>query len=563
MIEADTESSRFIEQAEYLPSADFLAFSIHHPREDEIIRKLVSGGAKLLVGPRGCGKTTLMLKAFHRMARAEPQTALPVYVNFKLSLKLEPLYQSTGNASFWFRSWLVLKILDALHQSLEDTGRQQATKHLPDRDEITIALLTIEAGDASAFNSSFEYTVDELIDYISYMIESLELNRCVLLLDDAAHAFSPKQQEDFFDFFRQLKGQRIATKAAIYPGITSLSPSFHIGHDAERIDVWLRPDDENYQEFMREIAERRFGGELPESLASDQTAMTFLAYAAFGIPRSLLNMLRFLESDLEKSDGTLERRKLLDAVKVSRDNSHAVYDALIYKLPTYKTFIQTGDNVFSQLIELLKVYNRNRPSSQHGIEIGIKRPAPREISKLIGFYQYAGLLMESGENSRGIKGVFDIYFLHFADLITENAIVNSRTKSVERFVDTFRGQRHQAWPRIATERLVRPDDYATAFPLSLPVCQNCGEPRVSENAKFCSNCGAELQSASIYYALVNQEISVLPVTKKRALTIKKHSKLRTIKDLLMDESREQLRGVPQIGPKWAERIMRYAEEYVA
>jgi hypothetical protein len=211
----------------------------------------------------------------------------------------------------------------------------------------------------------------------------------------------------------------------------------------------------------------------------------------------------------------------------------------------------------------LKSYNRLRPHQLHGVEIGLKRPLSPEISKLIGFYQYAGLLMESGENSRGIKVVFDIYFVHFADLITENAIVGSRTKSVERFVEVFSAQRHQAWPRISNERLVDPSEYDRAFPLSLPQCQNCGEPRVSENAKFCSNCGSELQTASIYYQLVNQDISVLPITKHRAGTIKRNSTIRAIKDLLMDESKEQLRGVPQVGPKWAERIMRYAEEYVA
>ena len=81
----------YVEQAEYLTAESFLAYTIDHPRESEIIRKLISGGAKLLVGPRGCGKTTLMLKAFHQMRMDIQSRNLPVYVNFKLSLKLEPL----------------------------------------------------------------------------------------------------------------------------------------------------------------------------------------------------------------------------------------------------------------------------------------------------------------------------------------------------------------------------------------------------------------------------------------------------------------------------------------
>jgi hypothetical protein len=33
--------------------------------------------------------------------------ALPVYVNFKASLKLEPLYRVNANAVYWFNQWLL------------------------------------------------------------------------------------------------------------------------------------------------------------------------------------------------------------------------------------------------------------------------------------------------------------------------------------------------------------------------------------------------------------------------------------------------------------------------
>lgn len=170
----DTESTRYIEQAEYLRTEDFLAYTIHHPREGEIIRKLTSGGAKLLVGPRGCGKTTLMLKSFHRMLNRELSNALPVYVNFKLSLKLEPLYQSTANASFWFRTWLVLKIYEGLHTTLESHFKVDGDKLLPPIDDVTIALAIIEKGDPSGFDEAIEYHVPELVTYIEDLVDDLD-----------------------------------------------------------------------------------------------------------------------------------------------------------------------------------------------------------------------------------------------------------------------------------------------------------------------------------------------------------------------------------------------------
>lgn len=61
----------FVEQAEYIPRNDFLALSAQHPDEDSIVRKLSTGDAKLLVGPRGCGKTTLMLKSYYTLLDSE------------------------------------------------------------------------------------------------------------------------------------------------------------------------------------------------------------------------------------------------------------------------------------------------------------------------------------------------------------------------------------------------------------------------------------------------------------------------------------------------------------
>ena len=478
-----------------------------------------------------------------------------------MSLKLEPLYLSTPNATFWFRTWLILKIYQAVHEAISSLGFDSERGGLPTLDEITDAILTIESGDSSAFNKSIEYQVDEMIDLLEATIVDFGFNRCVLLLDDAAHAFSPKQQEDFFDFFRRIKGQRIAPKAAIYPGITSLSPSFHVGHDAEQIDVWIRPDTQRYVEFMSELAAKRLGGSIPVALAADPETIPFLAFSAFGIPRSFLNMIRYLESDFNNSS-SVDRRRVLEAAKQSRQDAHAVFDSLAFKLPVYKNFILRGDELYTRLISFVKDFNKSKPLSIQAVEFGIKRPVPQELHKLIGFFQYAGLIMHSGENSRGIKGVFDIYFLHFADLITENAIVSQRTKSIPQFVSVFRAPKHQVWPRISPERLTgnNPDK---AFALALPPCQSCGAERTNEDARFCANCGAQLKMASLYKSLVGQEISVLPITKARAATIKKHSNIRTIKDILLDSTREELRGVPQVGAKWAERIARYAEEHVA
>ncbi|MNC59775.1 hypothetical protein D3C75_1096060 [compost metagenome] len=97
----------------------------------------------------------------------------------------------------------------------------------------------------------------------------------------------------------------------------------------------------------------------------------------------------------------------------------------------------------------------------------------------------------------------------------------------------------------------------------MPPCNICKTPRVSENAKFCSNCGAVLKEASVFENIINQDINVLPITKARAENIKKHSNIRTVKDILMDHDNSELQSVAMIGPHWCQRIKSYAEEVIA
>jgi len=564
-IEADLPlEGNFVEQAEYIPENIFTALSADHPDEETIIRRLSAGGAKLLVGPRGCGKTTLMLKTYYGLLRKASQN-FGVYVNFKLSLKLEPLYVNTPNATYWFRLWLNLKIYEGVHSALELAQRFSLPKTLPSRQVIESLLASIEAGKVEQARDLEQYTMDGLSRSIGAVLEENGLSRCVLLLDDAAHAFSSSQQEDFFEFFRQIKSREISPKAAIYPGITTHSPTFHVGHDAEQIDVWIRPDQSGYVDFMRSLATKRFNGNLPSSLANTPLAVDFLAFAAFGNPRSFLNMLRTIYHDEMKittASAAVDRRKLLDISKQTRELSHNVYDSLTAKVPAYREFIETGRDFYQGILARIKDFNRGKEDDEQALEVALKKPITGEIAKILSFFQYAGLLLPAGENSRGVKGSFELYFVHFGDLITDNAIIGRRTKSIPAFVKAFSAQTHQAWPRVTPESLIRKPK-EVSFRLVLPHCQVCGAERASEHAKFCHSCGSQLKATSLYDSLTNQDISVLPLSRKMVSRIKAHSNIRTIKDILIDSDRLKLRGIPQIGPARARRIATYAEEYVA
>lgn len=281
----------FIEQAEYIERDKFISLTAEHPHESEIMKKLMGGGAKLLIGPRGCGKSTLMRKAYYGLLLDRAARTFPVYVNFKLALKMEPYYVNGPNASYWFRAWLVLKIIRAIHEALDESKSLKNLAKLPEVNKVEATINALEANNATAeqiekFNISYlTKTIEDL------MIEN-SMRRCVILIDDAAHSFSERQQEDFFDLFRAIKSKIISPKAAIYPGITSHSASFHVGHDAEQIDAWVKPSGDQYEDFMLALAQKRFEGTGVDIVTGNEEEIKFLAYASFGIPRGFLSMLR-------------------------------------------------------------------------------------------------------------------------------------------------------------------------------------------------------------------------------------------------------------------------------
>ncbi|WP_409421329.1 hypothetical protein ABHF91_16530 [Pseudaeromonas sp. ZJS20] len=556
----------FIEQAEYIDTESFAELTIDHPDEDGILRKLMGGGAKLLTGPRGCGKSTLMLKAYHKMLNSEPMQVLPVYVNFKLALKVEPLYSRGSNAPFWFKGWLTLKVIEAMLESLNEINNVKLPTDLPKKEAIDKLLFKIESNSIDGAEIE-KFSIQSLQRLIDSIIAINCFNRCVLLIDDAAHAFSEKQQEDFFDFFRAVKSKSISPKAAVYPGITSHSPSFQVGHDAEPINVWVKPVGDEYEAFMLELAKRRFTGTQIELCDKNEDDMSFLAYCAFGIPRAFLGMLRAIYNAPDtyfNTDGSLAKAKVLSLSRSGKEMSHGVYSSLEAKLPSLKSYVENGEKIYRVLLDNIKEFNAGKDSVEQTVQFGIRAPLDPALEKVISFYQYAGLMMPVGEFPRGENGVFLVYEMHIGDIVTDNAIVGRRTKSVSFFLDVLRARKHQLWPRTYSAKLLevaRLDN--SDFKITLPQCQLCGTERPSPEARFCPNCGARLKSSSAYENLVDQDISVLDISAAMQARIKRESQIRKVRDILTDTSREQLMKIKYIKKARTVKIVSAAEEYVS
>lgn len=462
----------FVEQAEYLETETFSSWHASHPDEETILRKLCHGGAKLISGPRGCGKTTLMLQAYNTML-GDKSAAFPIYVNYKRSLSLEPLYKSNTEGTFWFNQWVIAKIYQGLYETLE---KLDLKLELSIKESMAIELTSML--EMSKFDNNIEYiiSVASLESDIQEVLTKTSRLRCVILLDDAAHSFSPEQQRDFFDFFRQVKSKIISPKAAIYPGVTSYSPNFHIGHDAELIDVLIKPDSSEYLAFMKRILEARFSDGIQESIVRNPAAIELLCYASFGIPRALLNMLQnLIESDHDDTGDEhlqmdLSRNAVIKAIKQHYQNTKKIFTSLAIKLPVYKKFIETGEQILRNSTSLIKDYNKSKPVNKQSVSIAISEAdLSVELSRVFSFFQYAGLCISKEETiSRGEKGKFQLYTIHYSCLLDGNALLGAKSINIQNYVEAFSIRDAHEFTRTKPAPLFDNAEPSIAFALSLP-----------------------------------------------------------------------------------------------
>lgn len=211
----------FEERAENLSREELRRWSGETDRDRGLLAKLKGPGAKLLSGPRGSGKSTLLRKAF--FALLEEDQALPVYVNFSKSLALEPLFHRQADALQVFRQWVLYKIVTGLSEAFHSiaTSLPDGLKAL--NEEGLAFIRALETGQSSAPPKQ-SVAPSELLILLEEWTLAARRGRCVLLLDDAAHAFSPEQQRDFFKYSARCARGSLPLKPQSTPALRAIHP---------------------------------------------------------------------------------------------------------------------------------------------------------------------------------------------------------------------------------------------------------------------------------------------------------------------------------------------------
>ncbi|RZS43837.1 hypothetical protein EV193_102818 [Herbihabitans rhizosphaerae] len=555
-IAEEHEVSLFEERAENLTPEEFEAWTAPTPHDEQILRQLQTQGPKLLTGPRGCGKTTLLLRAAAEIRKRG--SALPVYVNYGRSMFTEPAFNQRSDADGFFQDWLVAKVIAAMDETF-----QRLEVHAPDlRSQGEIARSFIDLAERNPHAARPDLPgPTALTKALESWAEKAKAKRIVLLLDDAAHAFVPEQQRVFFEYLRNLRTPAVTYKAAIYPGVTEFSPNFHVGHDAKLVHAWVPVEGSEYLDFMRSIYERR----LPPAIRNRISVGVVLLFAAasFGVPRTFFALI---ETYLENWRGQPARsaQAANNTIIQNSDQLRDLHRSLSRKLPRYRQYVETGEKALDKLLLLIGELNETRHRAKtdaQALDVAIRHPIDSRLVTILGLLEYAGLVRRTNEAVSHGADRYSKFAIHGCLLVAAGALKFGQNPTMEQRANALvKTSRTGSYKRVGSEGILTPKQ-AEACQLVVANCAKCGTPRPMENARFCGACGAELVDASRFEELMATSIDELSLTRKKLRALH-DQEMHKIEDLIRDRGLTEISKAQRIGPVWARRVYSLAEEFV-
>ncbi|EKR5135219.1 zinc ribbon domain-containing protein [Escherichia coli] len=557
------------QRADYIPIDDLLNETSEEGKIfNRVFAELTNKGLRTIVGPRGCGKTHMMRYAWLK-CNENVNKPFAIYVSFNRYFRLEPLLSSRGGAINQFHSWVLARILLAI----VDKRNEWKSKKISNEDIISSHGFKIEA--LSNFVSKVERAqpledaeadivekitiekVQSIIDEIRYQSER---SFTIILMDDAALTLTPDYLLEFLDIVRSLKSTSIIPKASVYPGTTEKSPKFHEGQDAISIPVWISVDDHEYDQVMNSIALKR----VPDLDRIPDDAKNMFKLAAFGIPRAYLTMLDEFSRGVFKNT----QQAVNTIIKEHYNARLNEYRSLSIKVPKFRDLISFGEIILDKFSTLLKDSNvKLLERKEKQLYIGIEKDGITPIvERMFNLLVEAGLIYDSGEVNHGTpQRIYRRFIPHTALLINLRVFSNNeKSSAIKQVLDGFSRKNTKHPLRRSLTTLINKDKL-NSLSFSLPECQFCHTSRISDNQKFCHQCGNQLVDASTFNLCLDTKLDTVPgLTKWQKAKINESlPTLKTIRDYLakQDPAADFL-AIKGIGDKRATRIIDVLESFV-
>ena len=526
----DIDNREFEERADFIDFNDLINWTVETSFFEKIQKKIIERGAKLIVGPRGTGKTHQFRHAYYT-CKNDNSKPLPLYISFGKYYHLEPLLFKSANALNVFHTWILAKIANEIFEISNNLNIDISVYFAELNIEITEINDFIQNAEKNLVNGSNDELISKLsIQRITSIIDELlrlsKRKRCILLLDDAALTLTPDYMVEFFDVFRSLKTQNISPKASVYPGTTQYGPRFHIGQDAEEVIAWLNVEDENYSLFMSEILNKRLN-----ITNINPEIIEIFKFASFGIPRAFITLLR---AYIQTSSKTNQQR-FNKVIENQKNLLEKEYLSLSLKLPQYKSIIRIGSEFFDKIISEILEANRLNPEEKK-THIGILQDdLVFKSSRMMKFLIEAGLLYELQSLSDGPDRIFNRYIPHYLFLINAKVFTHTKGFNPKSIIESINKKTDKRPIRKQINTILNLTQIDN-LKLDLPSCSKCGVTRMSEEQKFCHNCGNPLIGQSTFEATLKIKIKDLPLPKWQIDAILKDTNLKNIEDIYSSQN---------------------------
>jgi hypothetical protein len=541
--------AEFEERADQLPLEVITSTMADGAIFDSAKRKLLGSGAKLLIGPRGTGKTHLMR---HTYLHAIETNSAPIalYANFSRYLNLEPLLKKTPDALKRFHSWVVARLLisgfDLLRDAKKDAALLEGSNAFLNEVKLRELVALLERGSGEEIYEEFgkNLTVDDALGTFEFLRKTFGRKRVILLLDDAALSLADQYLIAFFEIYRLLKTETVAPKASVYPGSTQYGPTFHASHEAEEVPLWLSVDDVDYLTIMGDIATRRLTEVELKAISPD--TLELLKYVAFGIPRAYLRLLREF---LDTPSGSTQQ-KINKIIERHTNLIGAEYDSLGIKLKQFSSLVSTGKTFFEKAVSDIAANKMTEPGLRN-IILGLKQDSDRNplAERMIRFLIEVGMLYPLQAVSHGQNRIYDRFIPHLAFLHSQGMFREGKGSSLRDVPQYMRRPSARQPIRRTLSTLLGPDELAL-LKLDLPPCQVCLTARINESQLFCHNCGTQLVASSQFDDCMKIPLTEVPgISGPLAARIVKDTKLRTVGHVYASQNASaDLQQASYVGP---------------
>lgn len=541
----------FIFRTEDIKSKDLINIFVETKMDRDNLNYLKSKSPLLLEGSRGTGKTMLLRVAENELDEAfEKKRELAVFVSFS-----KAIFVDANHDISYFRNWMLSKILFALKRKLEKKGILLSStgilgkyfNFVENKEDILKKLddfifmmenswhnksdITEEVNKIFGIEPARVGVLKEL-DYFKALIEDIceacEIERIVLLFDEACHNLIPLQQREFFTMFRDLRCPYISCKAAVYPGISSYG-TFQSFHDAIVQKVERDINSVDYIIKMRDIVKNQVDAQIYKIFEQNGENLNALIFAASGNPRLLLKSLFLASEDLKSLKTNAVNSTIKDFYRTNIWNEHSKLGD-IYK--GHKKLIDWG-RWFVENKALPDTLNKNEKRvaeerNQQTIYFAIHRDAPEVVKQAIRILQYSGIVSMHTEGTKVRTEVYDRYQINFGVVLASEP----KSTPVNRYKEITTGLSIKLYT-----------DYGVNSP-------------AYENIERLKDIDTNFDSASVLKDLLSAPINKLDITSFQCTTLKAAG-FNTLEDILSAEEKD-LQRAHLIGPVKSRKIFNVA-----